>query len=248
MWRPDVSDLAEFYEGRLGQVASRLIRRRIREIWPDVKTERLLGLGYATPYLRPFLNEAERVIALMPAQQGVVHWPRSGPSLVGLADETDLPLPDASVDKVLLVHSIESSEYVGALLREVWRVLAGGGTLLVVVPNRRGIWARSEVSPFGQGSPYTPRQLFRLLRDTMFLPTKAQGALYLPPSCRRFILRGAGAWETVGARWFQTFSGVIMVEAGKQIYAVSPERPRRRGGIRVPKLMPIGATRRQPHH
>ncbi len=247
MWRPDVSELAEFYEGRLGQVAGRLIRRRIREIWPDVKSERVLGLGYATPYLRPFLGEAERVIALMPAQQGVVHWPRVEPNLVGLADETDLPLPDASIDTVLMVHSIDSSEYVGALLREVWRVLASGGTLLAVVPNRRGIWARSEVSPFGQGSPYTPRQLFRLLRDTMFLPTKAQGALYLPPSRRRFFLRAAGAWETVGARWFQTFSGVIMVEAGKQIYAVSPERPRRRAGLRVPALLPTGATRRQPH-
>ena len=247
MWRPDVSELAEFYEGRLGQVAGRLIRRRIRAIWPDVKAERVLGLGYATPYLRQFVNEAERVIALMPAQQGVVHWPRTEPNLVGLADETELPLPDASIDRVLMVHSIESSEYVGALLREVWRVLAGGGTLLAVVPNRRGIWARSEVSPFGQGSPYTPRQLFRLLHDTMFLPTKAQGALYLPPSRRRFILRAAGAWETVGVRWFQTFSGVIMVEAGKQIYAVSPERPRRRARLRVPALLPTGATRRQPN-
>ncbi len=28
---------------------------------------RVLGLGYATPYLRRFLAEAERVAALMPA-------------------------------------------------------------------------------------------------------------------------------------------------------------------------------------
>ena len=247
MWRPDVIDLAEFYEGRLGQVACRIIRRRIRETWANVKGQRVLGLGYATPYLRSFQGEAERVIALMPAQQGVVHWPRSGPGLVGLADETDLPLPDASIDKVLMVHAVESSEYVGALLREVWRVMAGDGTLLVVVPNRRGVWARSEISPFGQGSPYTPRQLFRLLRDTMFLPARAQGALYLPPSRRRFILRAAGAWENIGARWWQTFSGVIMVEASKQIYAASTERPRRGARIRVPKLVTSGATQTREH-
>ncbi len=249
MWRPDVIDLAEFYASHLGQAAQRLIRRRVREIWPDVKGLRVLGLGYATPYLRPFREEAERVIAIMPAQQGVVHWPRDEPGLVCLGDETELPLPDASIDRLLMVHSLETSEHVRPLLREIWRVLAPGGKLLVVVPNRRGLWARFEASPFGQGHPYTPPQLYRLLRDTIYLPNSALGALYLPPSRRRFILRAATTWENVGRRWWPTFSGVVMVEAGKQIYAATPERARKRR-LRVPDLVPgraagMGMSRRR---
>jgi hypothetical protein len=76
----DVVDLRDFYASRLGQVARRMIRRRLRLVWPDVTGMRVLGLGYATPYLRPFLAEAERVVAVMPAEQGVLPWPHEGPS------------------------------------------------------------------------------------------------------------------------------------------------------------------------
>jgi SAM-dependent methyltransferase len=182
---------------------------------------RVLGLGFATPYLRPFRDETERVIAVMPSQQGVLPWPPEGPSLVCLADETDLPLPDRSIDRVLLVHALESTEQVRATLREVWRVLTDSGRLLVVTPNRRGIWARLELTPFGQGRPYTPSQLSRLLRDNMYTPLQTASALFMPPFQSRFVLSSAPAWEQVGERWFPTFAGVLMVEAAKQIYAGS---------------------------
>ncbi len=220
----DVVDLRDFYETRLGQVTRHMIRRSVRSLWPDVRGQRVLGLGYATPYLRQMTGEAERVIALMPAAQGVVHWPPEGPGAVALADETELPLPDVSVDKVLLVHGLESSEYLRAMLREIWRVLTGEGRLLVVVPNRRGIWARIERTPFGAGHPYSRAQLSRLLRDNMFTPTRTDRALYVPPTRSRTLLRWAGAWERMGHGWFPTFSGVILVEAGKQLYAASAAR------------------------
>src|SRR6185437_16115014 len=146
----DVVDLSDFYTGRLGQVARRMIRRRIRLIWPNLTGMRLLGLGYATPYLKLFREEAERVLALMPPPQGVLPWPLDAANVVALADEGELPLQDFSIDRVLLVHSLEHSEQVRALLKEVWRVLAGGGRLMVVVPNRRGIWARIDATRFGE--------------------------------------------------------------------------------------------------
>jgi SAM-dependent methyltransferase len=221
MWN-DVIDLRDFYQSDLGQVARRMIRRQISRIWPDLRGLRVLGLGYATPYLRLMQEEAERVIAVMPAGQGVIAWPPGEKSLVCLADEAELPLPDRSVDRVLLIHALESTEHVRAALREIWRVLADGGRLLVVTPNRRGIWARLERTPFGQGRPYTPAQLSRLLRDTMFMPEEAATALFMPPFRSRMVLRSAPAWEKIGARWFPTFAGAILVEAGKQIYGGSP--------------------------
>lgn len=234
----DVVDLRDFYAGRLGQVARRMILRRIRMVWPDLSGMRVLGLGYATPYLRPFLAQAERVSAMMPASQGVLPWPVEGPNRVALADEGELPLGDFSIDRVLLVHGVEFSEQVRPLLKEVWRVLGGGGRLLVVVPNRRGIWARIDGTPFGQGHPYTPSQLSRLLRDEGFTPERSAGALYLPPTRSRMMLRSAAAWEKLGERWFTTFAGVSMVEATKQIYAKPVPPPRRLRPRRV--YLPIG--------
>jgi SAM-dependent methyltransferase len=238
----DVVDLRDFYMTRLGQVTRRMIRRRIRLVWPEVAGLRLLGLGYATPYLRPFLAEAERVAAVMPASQGVLPWPHEGPYRVALSDDGELPFPDFSIDRVLMVHGLEFSEQVRPLLKEIWRVLGGGGRLLVVAPNRRGIWARVDRTPFGQGHPYTQGQLARLLRDEGFTPESQSAALYLPPTRSRMLLRSAAAWEKLGERWFTTFAGVTMVEATKQIYAKqTPVRQPRRRTRSVYLPVPHGA-------
>src|SRR5258708_40244016 len=124
MWT-DVIDLRDFYESSLGQTARRMIRRRLRAMWPDVRDMRVLGLGYATPYLRPFVGEAERVVALMPAAQGVLPWPPEGPNATALVEEYDLALPDRSFDRVRLTHPLEPAGALGAVLREIWRGVAG---------------------------------------------------------------------------------------------------------------------------
>jgi SAM-dependent methyltransferase len=227
MWI-DVVDLRDFYASSLGQVARRMIRRQLRTLWPNVTGETVLGIGYATPYLAGFRGEAGRVLAAMPAQQGVLPWPGDEPGLTALVDELDLPFPDLSMDRVLLVHALECAEQVRPLMREVWRVLADSGRLLVVVPNRRGIWARFERTPFGHGLPYTPGQISRVLRDNLFTPVESHRALFVPPMRSRMILSSAPAWEEIGLRLFKTFSGVVMTEAVKQIYAATAEPARQR--------------------
>jgi SAM-dependent methyltransferase len=226
----DVVDLRDFYRTGLGQVARRTIRRAIREMWPDLHGLRLLGVGYPAPFLSTIAAETERAVALMPASLGVLAWPREGANLATLAEEGELPFADYSIDRVLLIHVLETTEQAGPMLKEVWRVLAGGGRLLVVVPNRRGIWARLDRTPFGSGRPYTMSQLSQLLRDELFTPVGTGSALFMPPSRSRMMLRSARAWERIGKRWFPTFAGVVMVEATKQIYAkpTTVRAPRRR--------------------
>jgi len=242
--RPDVIDLAQFYAGHLGQVAKRIIRRRIRMAWPDVTGLRVLGVGYATPYLFPFREESERSLAVMPATQGVVHWPRDGANLVVLSEERELPFPDESVDRVLLVHGVENAEQIGPLLSEIWRVLTPPGRLLVVVPNRRGLWARFERTPFGHGRPYSPPQITRLLRETNFSPAVVEPALFVPPSTWRVVLRMASLFERLGRRWGLGLAGVLVVDAGKQIYAVTPQsQPRKKmKGRRAARSLQGGVT------
>jgi SAM-dependent methyltransferase len=226
----DVVDLRDFYRTGLGQVARRMIRAAIRTVWPDLHSMRLLGIGYPIPFLPAISADTERTVAVMPASLGVLGWFPDGRNLVTLADEGELPFADYSVDRILLVHALETTEQAGPMLKEIWRVLAGGGRLLVVVPNRRGIWARLDLTPFGSGQPYTMSQLNRLLRDEQFTPVGSATALFVPPARKRMILRAAPAWERLGRRWFPTFAGVVLVEATKQIYAKpAPVRaPRRR--------------------
>jgi len=251
MWQ-DVVDLRQFYDTSLGQVARRMIRRRLRALWPDVHGQSVLGLGYATPYLRPFQDEAQRVVALMPARMGVVHWPTEGPNRTAIAEEAELPLEDLSMDRVLLVHCLECTEQLRAHLREVWRVLADGGRLMVVVPNRRSIWARADHTPFGHGFPYSQGQIQKVLREAMFAPLQTSRALYMPPLKRRFLLTSAPAWEELGGRWLQPLAGVTLVEASKQVYAGVVERRRigRRVYAPVRAVIPgsgRGSPRQSPH-
>src|SRR5258707_3416025 len=160
----DAADLANFSEGPLGLCTRRLIARHLRAIWPSAKGDCLLGYGFAVPYLRQFQAEAERVVALMPAQQGVVVWPSLRP-LTALGDEAALPFPDAFFDRILVVHGLEGAEAARPLLRQLWRVLAPEGRLLLVAPNRTSLWAQLERSPFGVCRPFSRRELDALLKS-----------------------------------------------------------------------------------
>jgi SAM-dependent methyltransferase len=231
----DVVDLRNFYAHPLGTVARRFVGRGVRRLWRTTAAMRVLGVGYATPYLGLFREDAERCLAFMPAVQGVVKWPSEKPTLAALVDDCELPLPDAAVDRILLVHALEMSHDVAALLREVWRVLAPGGRILAVVPNRRGLWARVDTTPFGQGRPYSRSQLTHLLREAWFTPTAWGEALYVPPIDRRWFLGAAPAWERTGAAMSAPFAGVHLVEASKQVYRVVPARKKKL----VPNLKPV---------
>ena len=232
----DVVDLRDFYTQRLGIVARRFVARGIRTRFSDLLGLRVLGVGYGTPYLGLFREEADRCLAFMPAVQGAIKWPTSRPDLAALVDELEMPLPDSAVDRVLLVHSLEMAHDPSALLREVWRVLAAGGRLLLVVPNRRGVWARMDTTPFGHGRPYSRSQITQLLRETWFTPTGWGEALHVPPVARGWFLRSAGAWERTGAIVAAPFAGVHIVEATKQVYRMIPAR-RERTRL-VPALKP----------
>ena len=237
----DVVDLRNFYTGPLGQVVRRILTAAVAERWRGLSGLSVLGIGYATPYLDPMRGEAERTLAFMPEVQGVVHWPAEGPSAAALAISTMLPLPDQCVDRILLIHALETEEAPGELLSEVWRVLSPGGSMIAVVPNRRGLWARMDTTPFGHGQPYSRSQLTGLLRDSLFSPVFWAEHLYVPPIPRRVFMSSATAWERLGAGLSLPFSGVHLVEATKLMYRPVPVRKAQRVRRMRPVLVPVAA-------
>lgn len=233
----DVVDFRTFYSTPLGQAAGHQIQACIHTIWPNLEGQRVLGMGYALPYLDFYQKPCESVLAFMPAQRGAIVWPDRGPSRVALVEEDNLPLLDESVDRLLMVHALEHASSVRPLLREAWRVLSGNGRLLIIVPNRRNLWAHLESTPFGYGEPYTMTQLTMLLRDNLFTPITSKRALYMFPSQSRLMMSCAPFLDKVGKQLLRKFSGIICIEAVKQIYAGTPARQRK--SIRSPSLVGV---------
>lgn len=239
----DIVDLRQFYATPLGMLAQQAIGTALRAVWKPLSNERLLGMGYANSWLDQFKGDAERAISFMPAAQGAVNWPFGEPNATALVFEEDLPLPDASIDRVLMVHALEHFENASEALGEFWRVMAPGGRLVIVVPNRRGVWARMEHSPFGSGRPYSGGQLARLLRENNFTPTAWSDALHFLPTQKRFALKFANTIERLGRRFAPAFAGVVVVEATKQVYQGIPVKKRQSRRVFVPVLAPQGASR-----
>jgi hypothetical protein len=230
----DVQDLRSFYyRTNLGRAAQAVIRGRLTEFWPEAKGQTVAGYGFAAPMLRPFLSDARRVIALMPAPQGVMPWPPGEPNVSVLTEETQWPIETGMVDKLVVLHGLETTERVTALLDEAWRVLGPGGKAMFIVPNRSGLWARRDRTPFGFGRPYSLSQLESTLRRQNFFSERSAAVLFAPPSHQRLWLKAGPILERIGrAMPMFLVAGVLMVEASKQVPA--PTRPGLREAVRRP--------------
>src|SRR5271154_7352608 len=90
--------------------------------------------------------------------------------------------------------------------------------MIAIVPSRRGVWARADSTPYGQGLPFSKSQLRDLLHRAEFSPIFWGEALYAPPVGRPFMIRAAPTIERVGAALGLPFAGVYIVEAIKQVY------------------------------
>ena len=230
--RQDVLDLREFYGGALGTAAREMITRKVEEAWGSVAGLDLLAFGYATPFLEPTTSGARRVIAAMPAAQGVEPWPATQPNRAVLVDEAALPFPNALFDRVLAAHALEESDSPLAVLAELSRVLAPSGRLILVVAARHGLWAEAESSPFGHGRPFSRRQLERLVREAELEPAGWTRALYVPPVS--WAARWAEGFEQAGAWLWPPFAGLILLEAQKRTFATIPKGVRARARVFVP--------------
>jgi SAM-dependent methyltransferase len=244
----DVVDLRDFYASPVGQMVARHLAPVLGALIRSDAGTRVLGFGFATPYLGP-ITTAERVFAFMPAGQGVIDWSQgsgSAGSATALVEEESLPLPDSSVDLVILVHALEMSDRPNALMAELRRVLTSGGRLIVVVPNRQGPWASTDLSPFGFGRPYSRGQLRSLFAEVGFEAETWTTALHMAPTTWGPLLRAARWFDRIGRLVWPAFAGVIVVSALKRtVQGIKVRaRPRLAPALRPALGPPAGAVGR----
>lgn len=247
--RQGISDLSAFYASPLGEAARDMTTRKVLQTWGDCRGLEVLGVGYATPILASLSDRATRVVAAMPPEQGAEAWPSPRRNRTTLAAEDALPFPNARFDRILLIHALEESPDPEALLREMTRVLAPAGRLIVVAAARNGPWAPFESTPFGHGRPFSRRQLAARLREAGLEPTGWTRALYAPPVS--WLAGWAEGFERAGSLLWRPLSGLVLMEAVKQTLALQPRparalarsqarRPARRRAPVGPRPQPAG--------
>jgi SAM-dependent methyltransferase len=222
-----VYKLHNFYLSKLGRLVRRTLLQRIFKMWPDLKGLRVMGCGYALPYMSAIKERgAERVFVIMSASQGGYSRMAEGENIVAFSDDTELPLETESVDRILMVHALEHTLFPDSYMRELWRVLKSNGRLIMVVPNRLGLWARVDWTPFGHGRPWSMGQINNVLEENFFILEESDRALFMPPFRSSVMQRSAYLLESLGRAIIPGMAGVYIVEASKQIYAMRGQTAR----------------------
>lgn len=242
-------DLKSFYNNFSGRVIRKIIREKILHLWPETKNLSLMGYGYALPYLRPYVDSADQIYNIMPAQLGVHDWPPEGANRVCLSEESALPLETNSVDRIIMVHGLEFLDFPDDSFEELWRVLKSSGRIIIVVPNRMGLWARVDWNPFGQGKPYSAKQVENFLKDNLFVHERTNYALFSPPFQNNLFLRAAGVFEKIGGYLYPALGGVAVIEASKQLYAGKGTSVKAKSAYRTKKVVnakPVATPRTSP--
>lgn len=226
--RPDVLSLDRFYRSPVGVSVSQLVHLCVQPLW-KAPTTALYGLGYPLPYLDlsaalpKSKNMSNACFALMPAAQGVCHWPSIQDSATALVDEYHTPIADSSIERLLVIHALEHSDRPAHLFREIWRILAPGGQVIAVVPNRRRTWSALDTTPFGYGQPYSRSQISSLMQDQMLPPEKWDTALMVPPlkwpGTAGMMKMMERSLHSLG----KNLGGALIVSARKQVYGALME-------------------------
>lgn len=241
----DVKEIRDFYAHPVGQLARGVILDEISRLWPETKGLNIAGLGYAIPYLQSFQNKTPFLVSLMPAEQGALIWPANGAVRSTLVKEDRLPLPDGSIDRLLVIHALEMSNQAYDLLSEAERVLRPDGEIIIVIPNRRGLWAGLDNTPFGHGRPYSLSQCKQLCKDSHFQIHEYAYRLFTPPYENRLTFRWTSSWEKLGRKAWPIFGGVLIIKASKNMLRpkLKKENARMRGLFNLVPAQPIPASR-----
>ena len=205
----------DFYSERQGRFVRKVLRK---ELYKTIdKKLKVLGVGYTLPFVKRDLN----IIPSFMKCDDMAGLPNN----VSFSDPHTLPIESNFYDQVMMVHILEHAEHPIDTLKEAWRVLKSGGKLVMIVSNRNGLWSRADHSPFGQGRPFSSKQIIELLKETDLACEDIRPALYFLPLQRKRLFKFAWLFEKVGKFLFIFPGGVHIVVAQKQIYSpVTPSR------------------------
>jgi SAM-dependent methyltransferase len=224
---PDIFALRGFYHTALGQAVKMRLWSLLRPYFTDTNDQTIIGAGYCTPYLRQIMQmhptqEAPyhaSIIALMPARQGAMYWPITGDNIACLSEAENWPMRDNSAQTILMIHMLEYEAYPADCLREAWRVLVPGGTLIFTSLRPHSLWRIMGDTPFAQGKCDTISTLKSALRHARFTWVKTQPICCAPPLKHERLARIWPWLDKIFCMLFPMAARIVIITAEKQIYA-----------------------------
>jgi SAM-dependent methyltransferase len=232
IFQPTMVELRQFYSSELGMALRRDVGRAIAKHVASLSpSSTVVGLGFAAPYLRPYIEKKHHVISAMFSHIGAMYWPADGQNHSILCHESMLPFADETVDLMVLCHAVEHSIHVNNMLSEVYRCLKPRGKAVLIVPHRRGLWSARSNNPLGVGHPYHAAQLRHRAELAGLTVSRTSTALFYSPSHARLLLKTSLILEYLGLILAPMLGSVLIIETEKQLYAAIPE----------PKKQPVPA-------
>ncbi len=218
---PDITDIDAFYRCENGQLLSGLIRKDIAQIsryWArGALPSTLEGLAVGFPFA--FIGPTNLPAVLMPAEIGALAWPGDRGVIVASIDSSAWPVASEMAEALLVVHAVEHVRDQQGFLQECWRVLTSSGELILVVPHRRGFWAGAEKTPFGQGRPFSRRQIVRQLNAAGFDIENVRQSVFIPPFALNLPAAFSVRMDRLGRYLWGIFGGVLIIRATKKLYS-----------------------------
>jgi len=232
-----LAELKNFYATDLGVAVQNNINNAINTLWPALAAEIIIGIGYTAHLLQDKINN-NLTASIIPVN------PRfniqSGKIQTLVSRETDLPLSDNSVDRIIVMHLLEHSKYHNLILREIWRVLKPGGKLLVIVPNKYSLWPHTKELPFNNCALFTIPQIHNLFNHSMFATLRTRASLFAFSMLHNTLPDFSNLLEHWGNKWLYPCGELLLFEAEKMVCVV----PETRGNVvSEPKKLAFNISR-----
>lgn len=241
---PDCDDLRGFHLSPLGRMVQSLLGKQITRLWDDeCKNLTVAGYGYALPFLEPAAPAAAQSFNAIPRALGLARWQRPHGNATYIIPERGSALPHNCLDRIIMIHALEYCHRPEEVIAELWDVLKSNGRMILIVPSRMGLWARSERTPFGSGYPYSYGAVTRMLKDNAFIIERYETALFFPPIRKPLFLKAAPSCEMVGSMLAPALGGVHIIEVSKKLYAGTARARSAEKGFKAPAYRPAGAAR-----
>ncbi|WP_417580468.1 class I SAM-dependent methyltransferase [Nitrincola sp.] len=147
-----------------------------------------------------------------------------------IAQPHELPLPDSTMDVVILHHTLDFADQPHQVLREASRVLRPGGHMLIVSFNPTSFWGICRRSKRGARVPWVAHgfshwRLNDWVRLLDLTELKSVSAFHRPPLENERWRKRMGFLEKWVSR-FPTYSGVVlMMLIRKDVAGVTPLKP-----------------------
>lgn len=235
--------LRHWYNTTLGETVADVEEALLQEVLPNLFGYHLLQLGI--PMARD-IYAASRINHRMTLDDVPPLIPdRTAGRSRFLGDSDRLPFPSASLDVLLLPHTMEFADNPHEVLREVERVLIPEGHVVILGFNPWSLFGLKRVlrgwrktTPWC-GHFYSATRMRDWLALLGFDTVRVEKYFFQPPLQNRRLLRSLAGLERLARRWWLVPGGGYVLVAKKREATLTPIKPRWRNKRQV---LPVGVV------